>query len=81
MGLISHGIAVGIGYYIAQPGGQRQLNQLRQRAVGWCTARRSPSCRNAGEVSSTTVPSPPGRQSGTGGPRTIPPRSIRSIRS
>jgi hypothetical protein len=34
MGLISHGIAVGIGYYIAQPGGQRQLAQLRQRAVG-----------------------------------------------
>ena len=34
MGLISHGIAVGVGYYIAQPSGQRRLTQLRQRVVG-----------------------------------------------
>jgi hypothetical protein len=33
MGLISHGIAVGIGYYLAQPDGQRRLTQLRQRAA------------------------------------------------
>lgn len=34
MGLISHGLAVGIGYYAAQPGGRRRLTQLRQRVLG-----------------------------------------------
>jgi hypothetical protein len=33
MGLISQGIAVGIGYYLAQPDGQRRLTQPRQRAA------------------------------------------------
>ena len=33
MGLISHGVAAGIGYYLAQPAGRRRLNRLRQQVA------------------------------------------------
>ncbi len=33
MGLLKYGIAVGIGYYLGQPGGRRQLQRLRQQSV------------------------------------------------
>jgi hypothetical protein len=33
MGLISHAIAAGIGYYAGQPEGRRQLEKLRRQAV------------------------------------------------
>jgi hypothetical protein len=33
MGLISHGIAAGIGYHLAQPAGRRQLTELWHRAT------------------------------------------------
>jgi hypothetical protein len=35
MGLISHVIAAGIGYYAGQPEGRRQLDKLRRQAVDY----------------------------------------------
>ena len=35
MGLISHVIAAGIGYYAGQPDGRRQLDKLRRQAVDY----------------------------------------------
>jgi hypothetical protein len=51
MGVISHGIALGIGYHLAQPSGQRQLAQLRHRVVELAQSPQATQLRERGRNS------------------------------
>jgi hypothetical protein len=48
MGLISHVIAAGIGYYAGQPDGRRQLDKLRRQAVEYAHGPQAKRLRERG---------------------------------
>jgi hypothetical protein len=48
MGLISHVIAAGIGYYAGQPDGRRQLEKLRRQAVEYAHGPQAKRLRDRG---------------------------------
>ena len=48
MGLISHVIAAGIGYYAGQPEGRRQLEKLRKQAVDYAHGPKAKQLRERG---------------------------------
>ena len=48
MGLISHVIAAGIGYYAGQPEGRRQLEKLRRQAVEYARGPQAKRLRERG---------------------------------
>ncbi|GAA3043057.1 hypothetical protein GCM10010464_03860 [Pseudonocardia yunnanensis] len=48
MGLISHVIAAGIGYYAGQPDGRRQLEKLRRQAVEYAHGPQAKRLRERG---------------------------------
>jgi hypothetical protein len=50
MGLVSHVIAAGIGYYAGQPEGRRQLDKLRRQAVTYARGPEAKRLRERGRV-------------------------------
>ncbi|WP_433287681.1 hypothetical protein ACQPZQ_33950 [Pseudonocardia sp. CA-142604] len=48
MGLLSHVIAAGIGYYAGQPDGRRQLDKLRRQAVEYAHGPQAKRLRERG---------------------------------